>query len=140
MKLTMLKDRGHDVHQAAPQHGPPNRLTSIGSATPLGPATPDWREPRGTLTPIVRLPVVPTRAPSASPPPAVADLRIKRFRGDAVEHERYEVTLLANSTAPVALLAALSDAARQLDDLAQDQSADDLLLLTITIRREQSNG
>ncbi|CAA9527265.1 MAG: hypothetical protein AVDCRST_MAG73-506, partial [uncultured Thermomicrobiales bacterium] len=88
------------------------------------------REP----TPIVRLPVAPGQEPV---PRAVAeaDLRVKRFRGDAVVQERYTVSLRAASAAPAALLAALADAAGRIEDLAADGSPDDYLVLTVAVRR-----
>ena len=139
MKLAMPKVR-HRASEDPSRDGKPARFTMIGGsagadAAPWAPVVPEQVAPRRELAPLVRLPVAPGRAPAPPRVVAEADLRVKRYRGGGAEDERYTATLRASAAAPAALLAALADAAHQIEDLVRDGSPDDHVVLNVTIRR-----
>jgi hypothetical protein len=128
MKPATLKDRRH-AFEKTDRDGKTARFTVIGRATAAD-ATPQ-REP----TPIGRPSVAPGQAAAAPPMVAAAELRVKRFHGTAAEDVCYTATLHASSAAPAALLAALADAAAQIEDLARAGSPGEHVILSVAIRR-----
>ena len=139
MKLGMLRDRSDD--NQSQRHDAKNaRFTVVGGAASAQKTS--WLQAdserftsRRDIAPIVAFPVAPAHE-SAQPRVTVeADLHLKRFHGRSVEDERYTATLNAASDAPAALLAALADAARQIEDFVRTGAPDDHLVLNIAIRR-----
>ena len=122
-----LKDRRPPL-AAPPRDGTAARLTLIGGA---GTAA----APRQDPAPIVHLPVGAGRQPSLPPVVVEAEFHLKRFRGGHVEDERYAATLYAPSDAPAALLAALANAAGEIEELVRVGAPDDHLVLSVSIRR-----
>jgi hypothetical protein len=101
---------------------------------PLGPIAPEPAGPRRNMAPIVQLPVRVDRSAPSPRVAATADLNVKLFRGRHVDKERYTATLRAVSDAPAALLAALADAAREVEELGRESAADEQLIMHISIR------
>lgn len=139
MKVAMLKDR-RSASGEPDRDDPPGHLTVIGGGAsaeadvwPHGALHPSAPSRNGA--PIVRLPVGRGRAPAPPRVVAEADLHVKRFHGHRAGGKRYTATLHAASAAPAALLTALADAAREIDDFTRESAADDHLILTIAIRR-----
>jgi len=139
MRLAMIKDR----HHAAADRSLDDKAARLAvldrgadaAAAPWTPAASEHPATDWEPTTIVRLPVAPGRDPGAPGVIVDADLRIRRFHDGAVEEERYTAALRPSGAAPAAMLAALADAAPQIEGLAQDGSPDDHLVLTVVIRR-----
>jgi hypothetical protein len=64
----------------------------------------------------------------------LAEIRTKRFGARNVEDTRYEATIAAGSTAPHALLAALTAACAGIDDFHRTAGPDERLIVEISLR------
>jgi hypothetical protein len=137
MSLKMLKSLSQAL--ALSSHDAPVDAASDGGAeaesSVVRPTIPAWTVPRRDPAPIVYLPV--GEAQNAPEPRAVAtaDMKVKQFRDHRVEEERYTATLWATSDAPAMLLAALADAAGEIEELGSVSGPDEGLIMHITIRR-----
>jgi hypothetical protein len=63
-----------------------------------------------------------------------AELQTKRFGERNVESNRYTADLNATSSSPQAILAALTDACAQIEELRQPGGANDQIILEIRLR------
>jgi hypothetical protein len=72
--------------------------------------------------------------PAPRPEPAVAELRTKVFRGQAVEHEQFTATVNAAGRSVSAVLAALADACAGVEEFGRALGAEDQLILNIQVR------
>jgi len=139
MKLAMLP-APHPTNEDSGLDDPAGRLSVINGAASVAP--PPWPHgapvpiaPRRYPVPIVRVPVDSGREPATPRVVAQADLQVKRFHGRRADDQRYTATLHPASTAPAELLAALTEAAREIEDFTRAGSPEDHLILTIAIRR-----
>jgi hypothetical protein len=64
----------------------------------------------------------------------MAEIQTKRFHNGQVDAERYTAHVRANDSSPSAIMAALAEACRKLDDFRIAGGPDDQIILQISVR------
>ena len=73
-------------------------------------------------------------AAGRAPVTFLAEIRTKRFGAQNVEDTRYEATIATGSTAPHALLAALTAACAGIEDFHRTAGPDERVIIQISLR------
>jgi hypothetical protein len=131
MNRAMVKRRGQTYLRALHDDEKPDMSMISTDVARLGP----WRQGSRGSAPIVRLPVGEHGCAPRADVVARAEVSVRQSRGWHVDEERYLATLHAASGAPAAMLAALVDAAGEVEKLRHESDPDEHVIIHITIRR-----